>query len=105
MRTPRWYPTVVQFPDGRLVAMGGQVKKGLMANVTELYDPATNRWVELPGLSQSKPLGVYPQALLAPNGQEARPQARIRPVWCGLVGSRRGLTLRNRARMPCRHHS
>jgi len=69
MRTPRWYPTVIALPDGRQVALGGQVRKGLMANLSEIYNPITNTWRELPGLAESKPMGLYPRAVLAPNGK------------------------------------
>jgi hypothetical protein len=69
MHTPRWYPTVVELPDGRLFATGGQVKPGLLANVPELYDPSTNIWTELAGLVQGKAPGLYPRAILAPNGK------------------------------------
>jgi hypothetical protein len=43
--------------------------KGLMANLSEVYNPRTNTWTELPGLAEAKPLGLYPRALLAPNGK------------------------------------
>ena len=61
--------TVVELPDGRLVSLGGQVKPGTMANLTELYNPTTNTWTELTGLAESKPMGLYPRAILAPNGK------------------------------------
>jgi len=69
MKTPRWYPTVVALPDGRQLALGGQLTKGVMANVPELYDPATNTWTELPRLAESTPPGLYPQAVVGPNGK------------------------------------
>jgi Galactose oxidase-like, Early set domain/Kelch motif/Galactose oxidase, central domain len=69
MHTPRWYPTVVALPDGRQVVMGGQVKKGVMATLSEVYNPANNTWTELPGLAELKTLGTYPRAILAPNGK------------------------------------
>ena len=69
MKTPRWYPTVVALADGRQVALGGQVKKGVLANLSELYDPATNTWTELTGLAEPKALDLYPRAMLAPNGK------------------------------------
>ena len=69
MHTPRWYPTVVALPDGRQVVMGGQVKKGVMATLSEVYNPANNTWTELPGLAEAKTLGTYPRAILAPNGK------------------------------------
>ena len=69
MHTPRWYPTVVALPDGRQVVMGGQVIKGVMAALSEVYNPATNTWTELPGLAEAKTLGLYPRAMLAPNGK------------------------------------
>ena len=40
-----------------------------MANVPELYNPAANTWVELPRLAQSTPPGLYPQAVVGPNGK------------------------------------
>jgi len=69
MHTPRWYPTVVELPDGRLFADGGQIKPGQMANVPELYDPNTNSWTELLGLVEKKAPGLYPRVILAPNGK------------------------------------
>ena len=69
MHTPRWYPTVVALPDGRQVVMGGQVKKGVMATLSEVYNPANNTWTELSGLAEAKTLGTYPRAILAPNGK------------------------------------
>ena len=69
MHTPRWYPTVVALPDGRQVVMGGQVVKGVMATLSEVYNPANNTWTELPGLAEAKTLGLYPRAILAPNGK------------------------------------
>ena len=70
LHTPRWYPTVIALPDGRIVTLGGQIlDSGVMANLTELYSPATNTWTELPGLAESKPMGLYPRAILAPNGK------------------------------------
>jgi hypothetical protein len=69
MHTPRWYPTVIELPDGRLVAMGGILKAGQMANLSEIYNPQNNTWTELTGLAESKPMGLYPRAVLAPNGK------------------------------------
>jgi Domain of unknown function (DUF1929)/Kelch motif/Galactose oxidase, central domain len=69
MHTPRWYPTAVALPDGRQVVMGGQVKKGVMATLSEVYNPANNTWTELAGLAEAKTLGTYPRAILAPNGK------------------------------------
>jgi hypothetical protein len=70
LKTPRWYPTVIALPDGRLLTLGGQIDASrLMANLAELYDPATNKWKELPGLAESRPMGLYPRAILAPNGK------------------------------------
>ena len=69
MHTPRWYPTVIELPDGRLVSMGGILKAGQMANLSEVYNPNNNTWTELTGLAESKPMGLYPRAVLAPNGK------------------------------------
>ena len=47
--TPRWYPTMVALPDGRQVVLGGQLTKGVMATLSEVYDPANNTWTSSPG--------------------------------------------------------
>ena len=59
MKTPRWYPTVIALPDGRQVALGGQVKKGHMANVSEIYNPITNTW-RAPGAGRIQADGPLP---------------------------------------------
>jgi hypothetical protein len=69
MKTARWYPTMIELPDGRLMVFGGQAKAGSMANIPELYNPATNTWTELTGLAESKAPGLYPRAIMAPNGK------------------------------------
>ena len=46
----RWYPTATMLPDGRvLVVAGDDGCPSCVAAVPEIYNPANNTWVQLPG--------------------------------------------------------
>ena len=48
MNFPRWYPTVTSLPDGRALVMSGNTNcQTCIADIPEIYDPATNSWSEL----------------------------------------------------------
>ena len=71
MKTPRWYPTVVALPGrppggtGRTTAV-----RASWPTSSEVYDPAHQHLdASCPALAQAKPLGLYPHAVLGPNGQ------------------------------------
>jgi hypothetical protein len=69
MHIPRWYPTLTQLADGRvLVLSGNSADTSHWADIPEIYDPATDRWTLLSGVSTS---GVheeeYPFTYLLPD--------------------------------------
>lgn len=70
---PRWYPTLLSLPDGRLVLLGGRQQQHVPAPVPELYSPGTG-WALLPSAASSDAFGEadeawsYPVAALAPDG-------------------------------------
>src|SRR6185436_11791270 len=56
------------FGDGRvLVTSGGQTCLTCLAPIPEVYDPATNKWTQLPSASWAAP--YYPFAYLLPDGR------------------------------------
>jgi hypothetical protein len=63
----RWYPTSTTLPDGRaLVTSGAQSCLTCLADVPEIFDPATNRFTTLPTARQGVP--YYPFMYVLPNG-------------------------------------
>ncbi|MDQ4502250.1 fibronectin type III domain-containing protein [Sinomonas sp. ASV322] len=71
MNYPRWYPDLVELPDGRYVAISGNSSSAsAWADTPELYDPATNTWTALSKISTSQVHEEeYPFSYLAPNGK------------------------------------
>lgn len=76
MREPRWYPSLVTLPDGRVsvtsgvrraiaTAAGGEPSMS-QVRLTEIYDPATERWLDGGESEWSFPL--YPRLHLLPDG-------------------------------------
>jgi Domain of unknown function (DUF1929)/Bacterial Ig domain/Glucodextranase, domain B len=64
----RWYPTATMLPDGRvLVVAGDDGCPSCVAAVPEIYDPANNTWVQLPGAQN--PLPEYPHLFVLPDGR------------------------------------
>ena len=56
MRFPRWYPSNLQLPDGRVVTFSGWIDDGIpdnWADVPEIFNPATNSWNILRSLDTS----------------------------------------------------
>jgi hypothetical protein len=80
MNYPRWYPSLVSQPDGRLVVFGGYQNQTpplndpvIPATTPEVYDPATQVWTPLTGASSAAAFGgdvnwYYPRAYVAPGG-------------------------------------
>jgi len=67
MAYARWYPTVTELPDGRLLATSGAIScQGCNANTPEIYDPTANTWTQLTAATISLPL--YPHMFVLPNG-------------------------------------
>lgn len=79
MKYGRWYPTLVELPDGKVLVASGVSKllkpvyperpldSGRNVTQTETYDPASGRWSEN-GARARKSLPLYPRLHLLPNG-------------------------------------
>ena len=79
MAEPRWYPTVTQLPDGRVLAFSGdritQNRPGQLPpfedasvnSLPELYNPGTNTWTSLPSGQLTSPL--YPYLFVLSDGR------------------------------------
>ena len=83
MQYPRWYPSLVALPDGRLAVFGGYqnvvppLDDPVISAVTpEVYDPATKAWTTLTGATSDAAFGgvdfegnwYYPRSYVAPGG-------------------------------------
>ena len=71
MHLPRWYPDLVELPDGRYVAISGNsTNASTWADTPEVYDPPTNTWTLLSNVNTSQVHEEeYPFSYLAPNGK------------------------------------
>ena len=71
MHLPRWYPDLVELPDGRYVAISGNsTNASTWADTPEVYDPTANTWTLLSNVSTSQVHEEeYPFSYLAPNGK------------------------------------
>lgn len=70
MSHERWYPTVVELANGKILVLGGCDMTGKGVGMPELYTPGVG-WKSLTGASSSA-IGDgwwYPRAWLAPNGK------------------------------------
>ena len=83
MLYPRWYPSLVALPDGRLAVFGGYqnvvppLDNPVISAVTpEVYNPATHAWTTLTGATSNAAFGgvdfegnwYYPRSYVAPGG-------------------------------------
>jgi Concanavalin A-like lectin/glucanases superfamily/Galactose oxidase-like, Early set domain/Bacterial Ig domain/Glyoxal oxidase N-terminus/Galactose oxidase, central domain len=68
MSQRRWYPSAVTLPDGRvLVTSGAKTAFDEIADIPEIYDPATNTWTPLTSARLSFP--YYPFSYVLPDGK------------------------------------
>jgi hypothetical protein len=68
MTYPRWYPTATTLPDGRVLATSGSTTcSTCIADIPEVYDPATNTWTPLTNARLTLPL--YPFMFVLPDGR------------------------------------
>jgi hypothetical protein len=68
MAYPRWYPTATTLSDGKvLVVSGSTTCQACIADVPEIYDPATNTWTTLQ--QARNPIELYPYNFLLPDGR------------------------------------
>jgi galactose oxidase len=65
MAKGRWYPTVTELADGRMVTVAGRDTTSSVVLVPEIWENSS--WVRLPGASFSFP--YYPRDFVAPNGK------------------------------------
>lgn len=70
----RWYPTVTQLADGRLLVHGGRDEKKKPTVVPELFDPAKGEWKLMTGAKSKSVYKTgngwnYPRSFMAPNGK------------------------------------
>jgi hypothetical protein len=71
MHLPRWYPDLIELPDGRYLAISGNSSDAsTWADTPEIYDPVANTWTLLSNISTSQVHEEeYPFSYLAPNGK------------------------------------
>ena len=79
MSVGRWYPTVTQLPDGRVLTLGGdnivQDRPGAdppfsdasVNSLPSVYNPTTNTWTDLEGARLTSPL--YPYLFVLSDGR------------------------------------
>jgi hypothetical protein len=79
MASPRWYPTVTQLPDGRILVVAGESTCNFCnVAVSEIYNPATNAWTALNGAPKTFP--YYPHVYVLPDGRIFVPAAVRAPI-------------------------
>ena len=75
----RWYPTATALPDGRaLVTSGAQTCLTCLADVPEIFDPATDQFSTLPSARLAVP--YYPFMFVLPDGSIVDAGANEDPV-------------------------
>lgn len=68
MNFPRWYPTSVEMPDGRILVLSGYVSSyNNIVPIPEIYDPELNTWTQLPNASAI--LQLYPFLYVLSDGR------------------------------------
>jgi galactose oxidase-like protein len=84
----RWYPTVTELPDGRMLTMAGQDSAGNVVRTPEIWE--NNQWVPLPGAGTLQ-IPYYPRNFIDPtNGHVFMSAERIRSRWFDPDGSAAG---------------
>ena len=68
MSYARWYPDVMEYSDGTILAIGGQRDDAHLIAQVERYDPVANAFTTL-SQSVNKVVGVYSRTVLLPNGK------------------------------------
>ena len=84
----RWYPTVTELPDGRMVTMAGRDSAGNVVTTPEIWE--NSQWVKLPGAG-SLQIPYYPRNFIDPtNGLIFMAGERIQSRWFNADGSAAG---------------
>jgi len=75
----RWYPSVTELPDGRMLTMAGQDSAGHVVTTPEIWEG--NEWVELPGAGTLQ-IPYYPRNFIDPeDGRVFMAAERIVSRW------------------------
>jgi hypothetical protein len=84
----RWYPTVTELPNGRMLTMAGRDSAGAVVTTPEIWE--NNQWVKLPGAG-SLQIPYYPRNFIDPkNGLVFMAAERIQSRWFDPDGSAAG---------------
>jgi hypothetical protein len=87
MAKGRWYPTVTELPDGRMVTVAGKDTTKSVVLVPEIWGDPTDptHWVPLPGASLLLP--YYPRDFIAPDGRIFMAGERVTSRWLDVDAS------------------
>ena len=84
----RWYPTVTELEDGRMLTMAGRDQNNLVVTTPEIWEG--NRWVELPGAGNEE-IPYYPRNFVDPkNGLIFYASERVQSRWFDVDGAGAG---------------
>ena len=89
MGFPRWYPTTTVLPNGRVLVTAGEIgcnsmppdgsfRPECVADIPEVYDPATNSWTRLANARLAIP--YYPHMFVLPDGKVLNTSTAEGPV-------------------------
>lgn len=72
MKYPRWYPSLITLPSGKLLVVSGVERliyndKGINVHQTETFDPSTNKWTDN-GADGEVSLPLFARIHLMPDG-------------------------------------
>ena len=81
MRAARWYPSVTQMSDNRMMIIGGQITWHNFAEIPEIFDPRTNTIEALTNINTSQVDEIeYPQSTMLPDGKIMSISAEHGPI-------------------------
>ena len=69
MAAARWYPSLTQMADNRMLVLSGQITSGNFANTAEVYNSTANTIATLPFTTPQLREVQYPQTALLPSGK------------------------------------
>ncbi|HEX8762447.1 MAG TPA: Ig-like domain-containing protein [Candidatus Saccharimonadales bacterium] len=69
MQYPRWYPSVTQMPDNRMITFSGQSVQGTFVNTPEIFNAKTNTMSTVPISTPQLREIQYPQTSVLPSGK------------------------------------
>jgi hypothetical protein len=67
MAFARYYPSLAELPDGRMLVLSGTDEHGDVVGELEAFDPSTGTWSTLPASANDKSR-LYPRMALLPDG-------------------------------------